>query len=51
MEIALMKRNQNGLNWERWKRVLLLAEDYGFNGVLRTGLFTNYFLPDMDSLK
>ena len=51
MKIALMVEGQNGLNWERWKRVTLLAEDYGFDGVLRVDIFTNYFFQDMDSIE
>ncbi len=50
-EIALMIEGQNGLNWERWKRVLQAAEDLGFVGVFRSDHFTNARPPDKDSLE
>jgi len=51
LEIAIMIEGQNGLNWERWKRIVSAAEDLGFAGLYRSDHFTNGSPPDKDSLE
>jgi len=50
-QIGLMVEGQAGLNWERWDRVLKMAEDVGFQCVFRSDHFTNIAPPDLDSLE
>ncbi|RME12047.1 MAG: LLM class F420-dependent oxidoreductase [Ardenticatenia bacterium] len=50
-EIAIMIEGQNGLNWERWKRIAHAVEDLGFVGLYRSDHFTNANPPDKDSLE
>ena len=42
---------QNGLNWERWQRIVRAAEDLGFVGLYRSDHFTNPQSPDLDALE
>lgn len=51
MEIGLMIEGQNGLNWDRWQRMLQAAEELGFCAVFRSDHFTNAAAPDKDSLE
>lgn len=51
LEIAIMIEGQNGLNWERWKRIAAAVEGLGFTGLYRSDHFTNAEPPDMDSLE
>jgi F420-dependent oxidoreductase-like protein len=51
IEVALMVEGQMGLNWTRWQRVTLMAEDLGFAGLYRSDHFTNPEPPDQDSLE
>lgn len=51
MKIGLMVEGQNGLNWERWERILDHAERGGFQCVFRSDHFTNPSPPDLDSLE
>ena len=51
MQIGLMVEGQNGLNWERWERILTTAEQLGFQCVFRSDHFTNPSEPDLDSLE
>ena len=51
MQIGIMLEGQNGLNWPRWKTILQVAEDFGFQHVFRSDHFTNPQPPDMDSLE
>ena len=41
MELAIMIEGQNGLTWERWKRLARATEDLGFAGLYRSDHFTN----------
>jgi len=50
-QIGIMIEGQNGLNWERWKRILQAAEDLGFKFVFRSDHFTNASGDDIDSLE
>src|SRR5436190_16898372 len=49
-QIGLMIEGQYGLTWERWRRLLKAAEDYGFQCVFRSDHFT-IGPPDMESLE
>lgn len=51
LEVAIMIEGQNGLNWERWKRIAQAVEDLGFVGLYRSDHFTNPHPPDLDSLE
>jgi F420-dependent oxidoreductase-like protein len=51
LQIGLMIEGQNGLNWQRWQKLLALAEDLGFAFVFRSDHFTNAAPPDQDSLE
>ena len=50
MDIAIMIEGQNGLNWQRWKKIVRLVEDLGFAGLYRSDHITNTTSPDIDSL-
>jgi F420-dependent oxidoreductase-like protein len=50
-QIGLMVEGQAGLNWDRWKRVLGIAERAGYQCVFRSDHFTNLQPPDLDSLE
>jgi F420-dependent oxidoreductase-like protein len=49
--ISLMIEGQNGLNWPRWKRLVVEAEQLGFAGFFRSDHFTNGQGPILDSLE
>ncbi|MGD8458113.1 MAG: TIGR03560 family F420-dependent LLM class oxidoreductase [Anaerolineales bacterium] len=51
IEVALMIEGQNGLTWERWKKIVPLIEDLGFIGIFRSDHYTNAEPPDKDSLE
>lgn len=51
MELALMIEGQDGLTWERWKRLARAAEDLGFVGLYRSDHYTNSTPPEDDSLE
>ena len=51
LEIAIMIEGQDGLNWERWKRIVRKVEELGFVGLYRSDHFTNSNPPDLDSLE
>jgi alkanesulfonate monooxygenase SsuD/methylene tetrahydromethanopterin reductase-like flavin-dependent oxidoreductase (luciferase family) len=46
-----MIEGQFGLNWDRWTRVLDIAERAGYQSVFRSDHFTNPAEPDLDSLE
>lgn len=50
-QIGLMIEGQDGLNWDRWRRILRTAEDAGFAFVFRSDHFTNPNPPEKDSLE
>lgn len=50
-QIGLMIEGQDGLNWQRWHRLLQAAEDFGFQCLFRSDHFTNNNPPDKDSLE
>lgn len=49
-DVAVMIEGQDGLNWERWRRLCLVVEDLGFDGLFRSDHFTNPDGPYKDSL-
>lgn len=51
MDLALMIEGQDGLTWDRWKRLAAAAEDLGFAGLYRSDHYTNGDPPDKDSLE
>jgi len=51
LEIAIMIEGQDGLNWDRWKRIARFVEEAGFVGLYRSDHFTNSNPPDLDSLE
>lgn len=50
-QLGLMIEGQNGLNWPRWKKILQIAEEGGYQCVFRSDHFTNANPPDLDSLE
>jgi len=51
MELCLMIEGQEGLTWERWKRIARAAEDLGYTGLFRSDHFTIPHHPNDDSLE
>jgi F420-dependent oxidoreductase-like protein len=51
IEVALMIEGQDGLNWPRWQRLAVAAENAGFVGLYRSDHYTNANPPDKDSLE
>jgi F420-dependent oxidoreductase-like protein len=51
LEVAIMVEGQDGLNWDRWKRIAALAEELGFAGLYRSDHFINPQGPHKDSLE
>jgi F420-dependent oxidoreductase-like protein len=51
IELAIMLEGQNGVTWDRFRRIAALAEDLGFAGLYRSDHFTNASPPDKDSLE
>lgn len=50
-QIGLMIEGQDGLNWQRWAKLLQAAEDSGYQCVFRSDHFTNASGEDKDSLE
>ena len=46
-----MVEGQDGLNWDRWRRIAQTVEDAGFVGLYRSDHFTNPAGPFKDSLE
>ena len=51
LEVAIMIEGQDGIDWERWKRLVRAAEDLGFAGLYRSDHFTNPEGPYKDALE
>lgn len=51
MDVAIMIEGQDGLNWDRWKRLASAAEDMGFAGLYRSDHFTNPEGPHKDAIE
>lgn len=50
-DIAIMIEGQDGLTWDRWKRLARTVEEAGFDGLYRSDHFTNPDGPYKDSLE
>jgi F420-dependent oxidoreductase-like protein len=50
-EAAIMIEGQEGINWQRWKRLARTAEDAGYAGLYRSDHFTNPTGPVLDALE
>ncbi len=51
VQVGVMLEGQNGLNWDRWMRILSVAEALPFAFVFRSDHFVNPAPPDIDSLE
>lgn len=51
LDVALMIEGQDGLNWERWKRLASAAEEFGYAGLYRSDHFTNPEGPHLDAIE
>src|SRR6478609_4402061 len=51
IDLAIMLEGQDGLNWERWKRIASAAEELGFAGLYRSDHFTNQSGPHKDAIE
>ena len=49
MRVALMIEGQEGVAWEDWVRLARLAEEHGFEGLLRSDHYTAINRPDADA--
>lgn len=50
-EVAIMIEGQDGLNWERWRRIARTVEDSGYAGLYRSDHFTNPTGVVLDALE
>ena len=51
MQIAIMIEGQDGLTWDRWRRIATAVEELGFAGLYRSDHYTNANPPDKESLE
>lgn len=51
IDVGLMLEGQDGVNWPRWQRIALAAEDAGYAGLYRSDHFTNPEGPHLDALE
>jgi len=51
LEVAIMIEGQDGLDWERWRRLVRTVEDGGYAGLFRSDHFTNPTGPVLDALE
>lgn len=49
--ISVMIEGQQGLTWDRWKKIAEVAEGEGFAGLFRSDHFTDPRPPDRDALE
>jgi F420-dependent oxidoreductase-like protein len=50
-EVAIMIEGQEGIDWERWRRLARTVEDAGYAGLYRSDHFTNPTGPVLDALE
>mgnify|MGYP000462914586 CR=1 FL=1 len=50
-DISVMIEGQDGVNWERWQRIVRTVEESGFDGLFRSDHFTEPEGPYTDSLE
>ena len=51
LEVAIMIEGQDGINWERWKRLGRAAEELGYAGLYRSDHFTEPEGPPKEALE
>lgn len=51
LEVAVMIEGQDGINWDRRKRLVRAVEDLGFAGLYRSDHFTEPVGPPRDALE
>ncbi len=51
LDIAIMIEGQQGLTWDRWRRLASAVEALGFSGLYRSDHFTDPVPPERDSLE
>jgi len=51
VDVSIMIEAQNGLNWDRWRRLAPVVEHAGFHGLYRSDHFTNASPPDHAALE
>lgn len=51
LEVAIMIEGQDGINWDRWKRLGRAVEDLGYAGLYRSDHFTEPEGPLKDALE
>ena len=51
LEVAIMIEGQDGIGWDRWKRLGLAAEDLGYAGLYRSDHFTEPRGPLKEALE
>jgi F420-dependent oxidoreductase-like protein len=51
LDVAVMIEGQDGICWDRWRRLGRAAEDLGFAGLFRSDHFTNPSGPVQDALE
>jgi F420-dependent oxidoreductase-like protein len=51
LEVAMMIEGQDGINWDRWKRLGRAVEDLGYAGLYRSDHFTEPAGPPKDALE
>lgn len=49
--IGIMIEGQDGLNWERWRRIVRIVEDSGYQCLFRSDHYTNASGPIKDALE
>jgi F420-dependent oxidoreductase-like protein len=50
-EVAIMIEGQEGINWDRWRRLARTVEESGYAGLYRSDHFTNPTGPVRDALE
>jgi F420-dependent oxidoreductase-like protein len=51
VDVDVMIEGQDGVNWDRWKRIARTVEDSGYDGLFRSDHFTGPEGPYRDSLE
>lgn len=51
LDVAIMIEGQQGISWDRWRRLGRTVEDSGYAGLYRSDHFTDPSGPNMDALE
>ena len=51
IDVGLMLEGQDGVNWERWRRIARAVEATGYDGLYSSDHFTNPDGPHLDSIE